>query len=257
MVVEIRDWCQNVGEYNTYNFCIWHFGLCVIVSKIDRCRSSDPPYEIAINPWWRGGRGLPSLIALFYMHTMFILSFYRCKYGSNDKLFLFLHANDMTGFIPQSENITIIGISIYVQSENSTILELAYMYGHVYVLQGVSRTSSSNHLGIENMANHVGFFLYVIMFLWVIIRKYWLVLRWICNFVAPRNGNIPPGVAEWNISITRGNKTAYAPKMDQSIFPLLYFVYWSKVDDYFYNLLTCIAIWSVHVYGIFSNIIYM
>ena len=25
MVVEIRDWCQNVGEYNTYNFCIWHF----------------------------------------------------------------------------------------------------------------------------------------------------------------------------------------------------------------------------------------
>ena len=64
MVVEIRDWCQNVGEYNTYNFCIWHFGLCVIVSKIDRCRSSDTPYEIAINPWWRGGRGLPSLIAL-------------------------------------------------------------------------------------------------------------------------------------------------------------------------------------------------
>ena len=64
MVVEIRDWCQNVGEYNTYNFCIWHFGLCVIVSKIERCRSSDPPYEIAINPWWRGGRGLPSLIAL-------------------------------------------------------------------------------------------------------------------------------------------------------------------------------------------------
>ena len=64
MVVEIRDWCQNVGEYHTYNFCIWHFGLCVIVSKIDRCRSSDPPYEIAINPWWRGGRGLPSLIAL-------------------------------------------------------------------------------------------------------------------------------------------------------------------------------------------------
>ena len=67
MVVEIRDWCQNVGEYNTYNFCIWHFGLCVIVSKIDRCRSSDPPYEIAINPWWRGGRGLPSLIALLIM----------------------------------------------------------------------------------------------------------------------------------------------------------------------------------------------
>ena len=65
MVVEIRDWCQNVGEYNTYNFCIWHFGLCIIVSKIERCRSSDPPYEIAINPWWRGGRGLPSLIALF------------------------------------------------------------------------------------------------------------------------------------------------------------------------------------------------
>ena len=67
MVVEIRDWCQNVGEYNTYNCCIWHFGLCVIVSKIERCRSSDPPYEIAINPWWRGGRGLPSLIALFIM----------------------------------------------------------------------------------------------------------------------------------------------------------------------------------------------
>ena len=53
MVVEIRDWCQNVGEYNTYNFWIWHFGLCVIVSKIDRCRSSDPPYEIAINPIFR------------------------------------------------------------------------------------------------------------------------------------------------------------------------------------------------------------
>ena len=68
MVVEIRDWCQNVGEYNTYNFCIWHFGLCVIVSKIDRCRSSDPPYEIVINPWWRGGRGLPSLIALFVLY---------------------------------------------------------------------------------------------------------------------------------------------------------------------------------------------
>ena len=67
MVVEIRDWCQNVGEYNTYNFCIWHFGLCVIVSKIERCRSSDPPYEIAINPWWRGGRGLPSLIALLIL----------------------------------------------------------------------------------------------------------------------------------------------------------------------------------------------
>ena len=70
MVVEIRDWCQNVGEYNTYNFCIWHFGLCVIVSKIDRCRSSDPPYEIAINPWWRGGRGLPSLIALLGLYII-------------------------------------------------------------------------------------------------------------------------------------------------------------------------------------------
>ena len=55
MVAEIRDWCQNVGEYNTYNFCIWHFGLCVIVSKIDRCRSSDPPYEIAINPGGAAG----------------------------------------------------------------------------------------------------------------------------------------------------------------------------------------------------------
>ena len=42
----------------------YSFGLCVIVSKIEQCRSSDPPYEIAINPWWRGGRGLPSLIAL-------------------------------------------------------------------------------------------------------------------------------------------------------------------------------------------------
>ena len=70
MVVEIRDWCQNVGEYNTYNCCIWHFGLCVTVSKIERCRSSDPPYEIAINPWWRGGRGLPSLIALFSLYPM-------------------------------------------------------------------------------------------------------------------------------------------------------------------------------------------
>ena len=38
----------------------------------------------------------------------------------------------------------------------------------------------------------------------------------ICSFVAARNGNIP---------ITRGNKTAFSPKMDQSIFPLLYFVY--------------------------------
>ena len=82
MVVEIRDWCQNVGEYNTYNFCIWHFGLCVIVSKIDRCRSSDPPYEIAINPIFRsyrvsdviitsppigGGRGIvmPMSVCLF------------------------------------------------------------------------------------------------------------------------------------------------------------------------------------------------
>ena len=46
MVVEIRDWCQNVGEYNTYNFCIWHFGLCVIISKIDRCRSSDLPTHL-------------------------------------------------------------------------------------------------------------------------------------------------------------------------------------------------------------------
>ena len=73
MVVEIRDWCQNVGEYNTYNFCIWHFGLCVIVSKIERCRSSDPPYEIAINPWWRGGRGLPSLIALLAAYYRSIL----------------------------------------------------------------------------------------------------------------------------------------------------------------------------------------
>ena len=74
MIVEIRDWCQNVGEYNTYNFCIWRFGLCVIVSKIERCRSSDPPYEIAINPWWRGGRGLPSLIALLYWYHCFIFN---------------------------------------------------------------------------------------------------------------------------------------------------------------------------------------
>ena len=73
MVVEIRDWCQNVEEYNTYNFCIWHFGLCVIVSKIDRCRSSDPPYEIAINPWWRGGRGLPSLIALLLNKWYYVI----------------------------------------------------------------------------------------------------------------------------------------------------------------------------------------
>ena len=74
MVVEIRDWCQNVGEYNTYNFYIWHFALCVIVSKIERCRRSDPPYEIAINPWWCGGRGLPSLIALFAMYVLEIMS---------------------------------------------------------------------------------------------------------------------------------------------------------------------------------------
>ena len=42
MVVEIRDWCQNVREYNTYN------------------------------TWWRGGRGLPSLIALFIMYIRHI-----------------------------------------------------------------------------------------------------------------------------------------------------------------------------------------
>ena len=65
MVVEIRDWCQNVGEYNTYNFCIWHFGLCVIVSKIDRCRSSDPPYEIAINPIFRSYRVSDVIIQSF------------------------------------------------------------------------------------------------------------------------------------------------------------------------------------------------
>ena len=63
MVVEIRDWCQNVGEYNTYNF--WHFGLCVIVSKIDRCRSSDPPYEIAINPIFRSYRVSDVIIQSF------------------------------------------------------------------------------------------------------------------------------------------------------------------------------------------------
>ena len=60
-----RDWCQNVGEYNTYNFCIWHFGLCVIVSKIDRCRSSDPPYEIAINPIFRSYRVSDVIIQSF------------------------------------------------------------------------------------------------------------------------------------------------------------------------------------------------
>ena len=65
MVVVIRDWCQNVGEYNTYNFCIWHFGLCVIVSKIDRCRSSDPPYEIAINPIFRSYRVSDVIIQSF------------------------------------------------------------------------------------------------------------------------------------------------------------------------------------------------
>ena len=69
---------RKVGEYNTYNFCIWHFGLCVIVSKIDRCRSSDPPYEIAINPWWRGGRGLPSLIALFWF-----VFYIQCLWGKS------------------------------------------------------------------------------------------------------------------------------------------------------------------------------
>ena len=61
------------------------------------------------------------------------------------------------------------------------------------------------------------------------------------------NGNIPRGVAEWNIPIMRGNKTAYSPTMDQSIFPLLYFPYWSKVDDYFYILLVLLPI-SVHVW---------
>ena len=66
MVVEIRDWCQNVGEYNTYNFCIWHFGLCVIVSKIDRCRS--PRLTMSQPTWCCGGRGLPSLIALFFLY---------------------------------------------------------------------------------------------------------------------------------------------------------------------------------------------
>ena len=65
MVVEIRDWCQNVGKYNTYNFCIWHFGLYAIVSKIDRCRSSDPPYEIAINPIFRSYRVSDVIIQSF------------------------------------------------------------------------------------------------------------------------------------------------------------------------------------------------
>ena len=89
MVLEIRDWCQNVGEYNTYNFCIWHFGLCVIVSKIDRCRSSDPPYEIAINPWWRGGRGLPSLIALLYMYCDISLMQLHNTIDISNTIFLF------------------------------------------------------------------------------------------------------------------------------------------------------------------------
>ena len=37
IVVEIRDWCQNVGD-----LFIWHFGLWPIVSKIARGQSSDP-----------------------------------------------------------------------------------------------------------------------------------------------------------------------------------------------------------------------
>ena len=37
-----RDLCQNIGEININNFCIWHFGLWPIVSKIARGQSSDP-----------------------------------------------------------------------------------------------------------------------------------------------------------------------------------------------------------------------
>ena len=71
---------------NTYNFCIWHFGLCVIVSKIDRCRSSDPPYKIAINPWWRGGRGLPSLIALLLLYQYTQVCYNFCTFCLVNKL---------------------------------------------------------------------------------------------------------------------------------------------------------------------------
>ena len=55
---------------------------------------------------------------------------------------------------------------------------------------------------------------------------------------------------EWNIPITRGNTTAYSPKMDQSIFPLLYYIYWRKVDDYIYILLMLLplGLLSVHVW---------
>ena len=62
---------MKLGIHITYGYTVTdkYFGLCVIVSKIERCRSSDPPYEIAINPWWRGGRGLPSLIALLYLES--------------------------------------------------------------------------------------------------------------------------------------------------------------------------------------------
>ena len=35
IVIESRDWCQNVGVININNFCIWHFGLWPIVYKID------------------------------------------------------------------------------------------------------------------------------------------------------------------------------------------------------------------------------
>ena len=47
-----------------------------------------------------------------------------------------------------------------------------------------------------------------------ILRKYWLVLRRICSFVAPRNGNI---------SITRQQNCIFTER-DQSIFPFGYFM---------------------------------
>ena len=38
-----------------------------------------------------------------------------------------------------------------------------------------------------------------------VIKEILTGLMWICSFVTPRNGNIPRGVAKWNIPITRGN----------------------------------------------------
>ena len=45
IVVESRDWCHNVGKININNFCIWHFGVWPIVSKIAQCKRSTPYWK--------------------------------------------------------------------------------------------------------------------------------------------------------------------------------------------------------------------